>query len=95
MNIDQVLIKPILTEKATNLSKDMVYLFSVHKEANKFQIKKALEKLYKVKVSEIRMMVRKGKMKKVGRRSKPKKLPDIKMAFIKVSEGKIDLFPQT
>lgn len=94
MNIDQILIKPILTEKATNLAKDTVYLFSVHTDANKFQIKDAIEKLYKVKVSKIRMMVRKGKGRRVGRRSKIKKLPDLKMAFIKIKEGKIDLFPQ-
>lgn len=95
MNIDQVLIKPILTEKATNLAKDTVYLFSVNRDANKFQIKEAVEKLYKVKVGSIRIMIRKGKKRRVGKQSKTKQLPDIKMAFVNVKEGKIDLFPQT
>lgn len=95
MNIDQVLIEPVLTEKATNMSKHSVYLFSVHLDANKFQIKKAVESLYKVKVDSIRIMVRKGKNKRVGRKSKTKQLPNVKMAFVNVKEGKIDLFPQT
>ena len=39
-------------------------------------------------------MVRKGKKRRVGRRMKVKNMADKKIAFIKVSEGKIDLFPQ-
>jgi large subunit ribosomal protein L23 len=95
MNIDNVLVRPVLTEKATNLSKDSVYLFEVNNDVNKFQVKETIEKLYKVKVGLVRMMIRKGKMKRVGRRSKTKQLADIKIAFVKIKEGKIDLFPQT
>lgn len=95
MKINHVLKNPVMTEKATNMAKNSIYLFSVDLKANKFQVKDAIEKLYKVKVGHIRMMLRKGKNKRVGRRSKPKKLSDIKMAFVKINEGKIDLFPQT
>lgn len=95
MKIDQVLIRPILTEKATNLAKDNVYLFAVNLNSNSFQIKNAIQKLYKVKVASIHILIRKGKKRKVGRRSKIKQLKDVKMAFIKLKEGKIDLFPQT
>lgn len=95
MKVNQILLKPILTEKATLLAKNGVYLFSVNQKSNKFQIKETIEKLYKVKVGNITVMVRKGKLKRVGRRSMMKKLPDNKMAYVKVNEGKIDLFPQT
>jgi large subunit ribosomal protein L23 len=95
MKIDQILKNPVLTEKATNMSKNNIYLFSVDLKANKFQVKGAIEKLFKVKVGSIRMMLRKGKAKKVGRKSKIKKLTDVKLAFVHVKEGKIDIFPQT
>jgi large subunit ribosomal protein L23 len=94
MLINKVLIKPILTEKATNLVQSQVYMFEVDKSANKFQIKQALEKLYKVKTGEVKIMIRKGKERKTGKKMILKKLPDRKIAFVKLTEGKIDLFPQ-
>ncbi|MEK7097178.1 MAG: 50S ribosomal protein L23 [Patescibacteria group bacterium] len=94
MIINKILIKPILTEKATNLVQSNVYMFEVDKKANKFQVKEALEKLYKVKTGEVKVMIRKGKEKKVGKKGLLKKASDRKIAFIKLLEGKIDLFPQ-
>ena len=94
MIINKVLIKPILTEKATNLVQNQVYMFEVDKKANKFQIKQALEKLYKVKTGEVKIMIRKGKEKKAGKKMQIKRMADRKIAFIKLIEGKIDLFPQ-
>ncbi len=94
MLINEVLIKPILTEKATNLVQNQVYMFEVDKRANKFQIKQALEKLYKVKTGAVKIMIRKGKEKKTGKKMVIKKMADKKIAFVKLIEGKIDLFPQ-
>ena len=94
MLINEVLIKPILTEKATNLVQNQVYMFEVDLKANKHQVKQALEKLYKVKTGEVKMMIRKGKEKKVGKKGLLKKTADRKIAFVKLIEGKIDLFPQ-
>jgi len=94
MKINEILIKPIVTEKATNLANSKVYTFAVYPKANKNQIKETLEKLYKVKVKKVRVLIRKGKKRKVGRRLAVKKLADKKVAFIQLSEGKIDLFPQ-
>ena len=94
MLINKVLIKPILTEKATNLVQSNVYMFEVDKRANKFQIKQALEKLYKVKTGAVKIMIRKGKERKTGKKMRIKKTADRKIAFVKLSEGKIDLFPQ-
>lgn len=93
--MNKVLIEPVLTEKATKLVATSVYMFNVDKHANKFQIKNALEKLFPVKVANVKIINRKGKTKRKGRRMMHQQLPDKKVAFIKVKSGKIDIFPQT
>lgn len=94
MRIDQIIIKPVLTEKATNLVKNKVYTFEVNPKANKFQIAESLEKLYQIKVGAVRVARRAGKVRKTGRKMIPKKTVPRKIAYIQVKEGKIDLFPQ-
>lgn len=94
MKNNRTIIKPILTEKATNLVKDNLYMFEVGIEANKARIKQEVEKLFPVKVVKVTMQLRKGKTRKVGRKQVIKKLSDRKIAYVKVREGKIDLFPQ-
>ncbi len=89
-----MVIKPILTEKATQLAQQKVYMFQVHKFANKYQIRQVLEKLYPVKVKEVAVAIRKGKIRRVGRKMSPRKLPDKKIAYITLKEGKLDIFPQ-
>lgn len=95
MNINEVFIKPHVTEKSMQKASASVYSFQVHRLANKNQIKNAAEKLFKVEVENVKVIVRKGKVRRVGRKMKQKKLPDRRIAIIKVSKGKIDLFPQT
>ncbi len=95
MQINEILIKPLQTEKSTNLSKDNCYVFEVHKKANKFQIKHAIETLFKVKVKNVKVNVRKGKKRKRGKRMIEKKLSDKKIAYVKLKSGKIDIYPQT
>jgi large subunit ribosomal protein L23 len=64
-----VIIKPLVTEKSTHQQATRnAYAFEVHRDANKHQIKDAVEKLYDVKVVDVRTMNRKGK----PRRSKTK-----------------------
>lgn len=59
-----ILIKPLITEKATADSEDNNrFAFVVHKEANKIQIKNAVEELYGVNVEGVRTMVVPGKKK--------------------------------
>jgi len=94
MKVNQIILKPILSEKSTNLVKDNFFMFEVDNKANKYQIKVALEKLYKVKVGDIKVNNRKGKTRKVGKKMTEKKLSSRKIVFIKLKEGKIDLFPQ-
>ncbi len=95
MKIDNIIIRPVLTEKATNLTKGKTYMFEVSVKANKHQVKTALERLYDVSVAAVRLMIRKGKERRVGRRMKPKIASDTKIAFVTVKKGIIDLFPQT
>lgn len=94
MKVNEVLVKPVVTEKASVLANAKTYMFITNVKANKNQIKEALEKIYKVKVDYVKIMVRKGKTRKVGKKMAVKQLPNKKIAFIKLSEGKIDLFPQ-
>ena len=62
MDNTQVIIKPLVTEKSTRLQHTRnAYAFEVANGANKHQIKQAVEKLYNVKVADVRTMVRKGK----------------------------------
>ena len=57
-----VIIKPLVTEKSTHQQQTRnSYAFQVHRNANKPEIKKAVEAIYNVKVLEVRTMTRKGK----------------------------------
>ncbi|GIW64102.1 MAG: 50S ribosomal protein L23 [Patescibacteria group bacterium] len=94
MNIKDIILRPVLTEKTTNLTKENFYSFEVNVKANKSQIKNAVEKIFNVKVSEVKTQIRKGKTKRIGKKMIPKKTANKKIAFIKLKEGKIDIFPQ-
>jgi len=64
-NSADVIKKILLTEKGTRLSEDQnKFLFRVAKEANKVEIKKAVEELFKVRVMAVNTMRRKGKKKR-------------------------------
>ncbi|NPV26994.1 MAG: 50S ribosomal protein L23 [Firmicutes bacterium] len=90
-NPRDVLIKPVITEKATNLLAENKYTFFVDKNANKIEIKHAVEELFKVKVTDVRTMIVKGKLKRVGRYQG--KTPDRKKAIVTLKAGdKIPLF---
>lgn len=67
-DIHRVIIRPLVTEKGTHQSQAMnAYAFEVHPEANKTQIKQAIEKLYEVRVMEVRTANRQGKRRRTGR----------------------------
>jgi large subunit ribosomal protein L23 len=77
--------RPLITEKGTDLTtRHNAYTFLVAPTANKVQIKRAVEELFKVKVLGVRTMVRQGKVK--GRRFKTRK-PDWKRAVVTLAEG--------
>ena len=58
-----VIVSPVITEKATNLSEQNKVIFRVRADATKPQIKEAVEKLFDVKVKNVNTLVRKGKVK--------------------------------
>lgn len=87
-----VIVKPLVTEKSTHQQATRnAYAFQVHRDANKHQIKDAVEKLYDVKVVDVRTMNRKGK----PRRTKTKMATTSawKRAVVVLAENsRIDLF---
>lgn len=86
----QILIKPIITEKAELLSENQnQYSFVVNKEANKVEIRKAVEEMYSVNVVAVNTIVTPGKVKVRGTRSGYQKgrISPVKKAVVTVEEG--------
>lgn len=96
MKLSEVLIKPVLTEKANNQTEKLRrYAFKVARKANKLEIKKAVEEFYGVSVVDVNTVVVPGKNKtrytKAGFIKGVK--PSYKKAYITVAEGEaIDLY---
>jgi large subunit ribosomal protein L23 len=92
MDNTNVIIKPLITEKSTHQQTTRnTYAFQVSLDANKHQIKQAVEALYKVKVEDVRTMNRRGK----PRRTKLRMMHTSawKRAVVKLAENStIDLF---
>ncbi|MCL7464602.1 50S ribosomal protein L23 [Phaeovulum sp. NW3] len=80
-----VIVKPIITEKATMASENGAVVFQVAKDANKPQIKEAVEALFGVKVKAVNTTITKGKVKRfrgqLGTRS------DVKKAYVTLEDG--------
>jgi large subunit ribosomal protein L23 len=80
-----VIVAPVITEKATLASEQNKVTFKVSKTATKPQIKEAVEKLFDVKVKSVNTLVREGKIKtfkgRVGQQS------DLKRAIVTLEEG--------
>ena len=68
MHLYEVLRRPLITEKNSILQAQSKYAFEVAKEANKPQIKQAVEKAFKVKVTTVNVMTVHAKTRRVGRR---------------------------
>ncbi|MBE9482121.1 MAG: 50S ribosomal protein L23 [Chloroflexi bacterium] len=68
MHLYDVLRRPLITEKNTALQAQNKYAFEVAGEANKHQIKQAVEKAFKVKVTAVNVMTVPGKGRRIGRR---------------------------
>ena len=89
MSIDprhyDVIVSPVITDKATAASDYNKVVFNVRKDATKPQIKSAVEKLFDVKVASVNTLVRKGKTKRfkgnLGHQS------DVKKAIVTLVEG--------
>lgn len=66
-NPRDVIIRPLVSEKSTALMEDNKYTFIVAREANKIEIKHALEEIFDVKVKAVNTANFKGKKKRLGR----------------------------
>lgn len=87
MKPEEIVIRPLaLTEKATRLKAESnQVVFEVARDANKIQIREALERLFKVKVLNVNTLVQRGKVKRVGRREL--KRPNWKKAIVTLRKG--------
>ena len=86
-----IIIKPILTEKSDQLVENLQYTFEVAKDANKVEIKNAIEKIFNVKVVAIRTINVHRKAKRMQRYQGFK--PAYKKAIVKLAPGQsIDAF---
>lgn len=92
MQVENVIIKPLLTEKSTQeTERNNRYGFKVQLKANKNQIKNAVEQLYDVKVLNVRTSVLPGKLRRSGRLVR--KTGKTKKAYVQIEEGqKIEFF---
>jgi large subunit ribosomal protein L23 len=82
----KIVLRPVITEKSTWLKeKNREVCFEVDPRANKSEIKKAAEQLFKIKVERVRIQNKRGKKRRVGRKEGRKK--DWKKAYIKLKEG--------
>ena len=89
--LHQIIRKPLITEKSSLLKEvgDTV-AFEVAIDANKIEIKQAIEKAFDVKVKDVRTMIIAGKAKRFGRNFG--KRSNYKKAYVTLAEGNIDFF---
>ena len=92
----QILLKPLISEKGTFLKEEGNQVaFFVRKDANKIQIKKAVENAFDVKVEAVNVVVKKplSKMVTRGRKRQASRLPGYKKAYVTLAPGsKIEFF---
>ena len=80
-----IIKKPLMTEKSTNLNQYNQYTFIVSKDSYSNEIKKAIEKIFKVKVTKVNTSIMRGKLKSFKGNSGYKN--DFKKAVITLAEG--------
>lgn len=96
--VKEILIKPLITEKMTNISAEQgKYGFIVNTSSNKIEIAKAIEKKFNVHVVKVRTINHAGKVKTQFRKSGrfSGKTPSVKKAIVTLKKGEsIELFEQ-
>jgi len=87
-----IIKRPLVTEKSNRQKESRnQYVFQVHPKANKIEIKRAVEQLFKVRVDRVNVLSVHGKVKRLGRNVG--KRPDWKKAIVRLREGdRIDFF---
>jgi large subunit ribosomal protein L23 len=93
MNPRDVILEPVVSEKSYNLLDEGAYTFKVHPDANKIQIRQAIEAIFDVKVEKVTTANRKGKRKRNRRALTFGQRPDTKRAIVTLAgDDRIDLF---
>ena len=91
MEARDILVRPLITERTTQLMAEGKYVFVVAKAANKIEIAKAVAEVFKVKVAKVNTVNVTGKKKRMGRTEG--KRPDYKKAIVKLAPGEtIEVF---
>ena len=85
MEARDILVRPLITERTTQLMAEGKYVFVVAKAANKIEIAKAVAEVFKVKVAKVNTVNVIGKTKRMGRMQG--KRPDYKKAIVKLAPG--------
>lgn len=86
MKNHEIIRRPLVTEKSTGMKETAnVISFEVSPDANKIQVKRAVEELFKVKVDEVRLLNVRGKIKRLGRFAGRRR--DWRKAYVKLAEG--------
>lgn len=92
MKINNILIKPVVSEKSILAQEIARYSFVVANKANKNQIKEAVEKQFSVSVERVWTKKQAGKSKRTGKKKLLKNYSDKKIALVQLTKGqKIDL----
>ena len=93
MDARDVILRPVVSEKSYTLLDANAYTFVVHPDANKVQIRQAVETIFGVRVAKVNTLNRNGKRRRNRRSFTYGKRPDTKRAVITLAEGdRIDLF---
>jgi large subunit ribosomal protein L23 len=93
MDARQVIIKPVVSEKSYGLLDNNVYVFQVHTDANKIEIRQAIEEIFGVKVDRVNTLNREGKRKRNRRKATFGKRANTKRAMVTLKgDDRIDLF---
>ena len=88
-----IVLRPVVSEKSYALLDSNVYTFIVAPDANKIEIKQAVEAIFNVKVTRISTLNRKGKLKRNRRSNTLGKRPDTKRAIVTLAaDDRIDIF---
>lgn len=92
MKLEHVIAAPLITEKGTLVNEQgNQFVFKVRPEANKVEIRRAVEAFFKVKVEKVRTANYMGKMRRVGRSAGRR--PRWKKAYVTLAQGqRIDFF---
>ena len=85
MEARDILVRPLITERTTQLMAEGKYVFVVAKAGNKIEIAKAVAEVFKVKVAKVNTVNVLGKKKRMGRTQG--KRPDYKKAIVKLAPG--------